>query len=396
MKIIVSGHFFPLLKNRSRYLIMGGGAGSGKSEFAARKIFYRCEKEGHHRIAIVRKVRKTLRESCVKVVLTVLDENGISYTFNRTDLVITFGTNEILFVGLDDPEKIKSIKGLTSIWLEEATEFLRDDFLQLDMRLREPGPNYQQIMMTFNPDESKAEWIKERFYGAIPDKNATVHGSTVEDNPIAAVREQYIKILEGLKLQDPRMYEIYRLGLWASRSGVIFNWDVVPLPTDIAFDEIWCGGDFGYSVDPAAAVRIYRRADEFWLEEMLYDTELTNNALSAKLKASGIGDSVSYWDSAEPKSIEELRQNGIYAQPAAKGPDSARAGIDFLKSRKIHIVEGSVNLVNEVSSYCWRKDRSTGREMPEPVKFKDHLMDAVRYGICTHLNIAMPMIGSLA
>jgi phage terminase large subunit len=387
MKIRISESFAPLLDDQSRYLVLCGGAGSGKSEFAARKVFYRCETEGHHRFLVMRKIRRTLDESTVEVMRRVLADNDIVHQFNKSELSIQFagpkGMNEILFMGLDDPEKIKSIKGITSIWLEEATEFSKEDFLQIDLRLRDPGPLYRQIMLTFNPVEAEARWLKDMFFGPVPNPDAFVHRSTVCDNPIAEVRNTYKARLDALKAQDPTMYQVYGLGEWAALSGQIYPWDVQPLP-EMKFDEVWYGGDFGYSVDPSAIVRIYRRADEFWLEEIVYKTGLTNPMLASEMTRAGIDSRATvYFDAAEPKSIEELRRAGFNVQPCEKGPDSVRAGIDFLKSKRIHIVEGSANLHREASSYCWRKDKN-GDALPEPVKFNDHLMDAARYGIFTH------------
>ena len=387
MKLVLGKSFRPSLESQMRYLVEMGGAGSGKSEFAARKVVYRCETEGHHRYLVMRKIRRTLDESTVEVTRRVLAENNIVHEFNKSELSLTFagpkGMNEILFMGLDDPEKIKSIKGITSIWLEEATEFSKEDFLQIDLRLRDPGPLYRQIMLTFNPVEAEARWLKDMFFGPVPNPDAFVHRSTVVDNPIAEVRNTYKARLDALQAQDPTMYQVYGLGEWAALSGKIYQWDVVPLPA-ISFDETWYCGDFGYSVDPAAAARIYRKADEFWLKELVYKTELTNPMLASELYGAGVTSrETGYFDAAEPKSIEELRRAGLNVRPCEKGPDSVRAGIDFLKSKKIHIVEGSTNLHHEASGYCWRKDKN-GDSLPEPVKFKDHLMDAVRYGIFTH------------
>ena len=399
MRVRFAKSFRPSLESRARYLVECGGAGSGKSEFAARKVFYRCEVEGHHRYLVMRKIRRTLDESTVEVMRRVLAENDIAHEFNKSDLTITFagphGMNEILFMGLDDPEKIKSIKGITGVWLEETTEFTKEDFLQIDLRLRDPGPAYHQIMLTFNPLEAQARWLKDMFFGPVPNPDAFVHRSTVADNPIAEVREAYGKRLQALRAQDETMYQVYGLGEWAALAGQIFGWDVQPLPADISFDEVWYGGDFGYSVDPAAVVKIHRKADEFWVEEVLYAKGLTNPMLADAMKRAGVNGETTYFDAAEPKSIEELRRAGINVQPCDKGPDSVRAGIDFLKSKKIHIVEGSANLYREMSGYCWRKDKG-GNPLPEPVKFEDHLMDAARYGIFTRCGRRQGRIYSLA
>ena len=390
MKIQLSETFFALLQDKSRYLVLCGGRGSGKSEFAARKLFYRCETEGNHRFLVLRKVRKTAKESVLEVMKRLLDQNEVKYEYNKTDRVIAWKNadgkpNELLFDGLDEPEKIKSIKGLTGIWIEEATEFTAKDFMEVDLCFREPGPAYKQIIMSFNPDESLAPWLKLRFFDHI-DPHATVHNSTIADNPIAEIRAEYRQQLA--EITDESKRSIYLHGLWAMPKGQIYNWDVVFLP-NIKFDEIFYGGDFGYSVNPAAVICIYRKADEFWLQEVLYKPGLTNQDIGDFLKSHPDFDVrlPSYWDSAEQKSIEELYRMGINALPAQKGPDSVRTGIDFLKSLKIHIVAGSENIIREARRYKWREDKH-GNPLPEPEKFDDHAMDAVRYAIFTHCKRA--------
>lgn len=175
MNIRVSESFFPLLKNAARYLVMFGGGGSGKSEFAGRKIFYRCMNEGGHRFLIMRKIRNRLGGSVIRVMQSILNENNVAYKFNESKRIMSFRSrrngamNELLFDGLDDPEKIKSIKDITSIWLEETTEFTKADFEQINLRLRGETPFYKQIMMTFNPDESVGKWLKTMF-GVTPGK----------------------------------------------------------------------------------------------------------------------------------------------------------------------------------------------------------------------------------
>jgi phage terminase large subunit len=265
--------------------------------------------------------------------------------------------------------------------MEEATNFSKDDFMQLDIRLREPGPSYQQIILTFNPDEAAAPWLKERFFDS-KDPDAFVHESTVEDNPITEMREAYRARLD--LLDDPTYSAIYRFGKWALAKGIIFNWDVVPIPEGAFYDEMFYGLDFGFSVDPAALARVYRKADNFWLEELLYARNLTNAELASHMRTRGINrtDEV-YADSAEPKSIEELCRAGFNVKPCAKGPDSVRAGIDYLKNLKIHILDGSLNLVDERRRYKYKTDKS-GNSLAVPAELNDHLMDAVRYAIHSH------------
>jgi len=389
MEITVSSSFYPLFDKDQRYLILCGGRGSGKSEFAARKLFYRCMKEGGHRFLVLRKVRKTAKESVLEVMKRVLAENDVQYGFNKTDRIIDFRSpngkvNEMLFDGLDEPEKIKSIKGLTGIWMEETTEFTEKDFIEVDLCLREPGPSYKQLILSFNPDEALAPWLKKRFFDNI-DPNAFVHPSTVEDNPVAEIRKEYLAQLDALS--DPTLKKIYRHGLWAAPKGQIYGWDVTTLPTNgFKFDEIFYGCDFGYSVNPAVVIRIYRKADVFWVEELIYEPKLTNIELGRKMISRGIErHDVVYCDSAEPKSIQELYEMRLNVKPCDKGPDSVKAGIDYLKNQTIHVVEGSTNIVKEVGRYKWKEDKN-GNPLPEPVKFDDHTMDAIRYGIVTHMK----------
>jgi len=398
MSLHISASFYPLLEAEDRYLVMAGGRGSGKSEFAARKLFIRCMNEGGHRFLVLRKVRKTAHESTLRVMRTLLADQGIDYQHDKTHQILSFPSsaglpNEILFDGLDEPEKIKSIKGLTGVWIEEATEFTERDFLEVDLALREQCEHYKQIMLTFNPDESLAPWLKKRFFPDDPknkDARAYTHGSTIEDNPIDAMRLEYLAALDAIPDETAKL--IYRFGIWAAPKGQIYKWPVVAsLPPNC--DEIIYGLDFGYSVNPSALVRIHRKADELYVEELIYENKLTNQDLGMKMRNLDIRplDYV-YADSAEPKSIDEINSMGFNVLPAPKGADSVRAGIDFLRSQKIFVLEGSSNVIKELSTYKWKVDKND-EPVPEPVKFNDHALDAIRYAIFTHIKAAVTYIG---
>lgn len=337
-----------------------------------------------------------MAQSCAKLLLQILANNNVRHEWNKSDRVLrvynpTGGMNEVLFEGCDDPEKLKSLAGITSAWIEEFTEIDAFEFIKIDLIVREEKENgYIQLICSANPDEAQGYWIKERFFDHT-DPRAFIHHSTVDDNPIDSIREGYRKILDSL--DDPVYTSIYRLGVWAAAKGRIYNWDVQPLPEGMAFDDIWYGGDFGFSVDPAAVVKIYRRADEYWLEEKLYQTGLTNSDIATTLRPI-VGTALTVWDSAEQKSIEELRRTGLCVVGADKGPESVKAGIDLLKSRKIHIVEGSNNLIDESRTYKWKMD-GNGNSLPMPVKFRDHLLDAARYGITYDAFRAQPSLRRL-
>jgi len=394
LRLTISSTFKPLLTNQYRYLNLVGGKGSGKSEFVARKMLYRCWVEGNHKFLVLRKVRATTYDSVIEVWQKMLDEQKVKYSYRKFDRTISFRNsnrqkNIIKFDGLDDPEKIESIKGITGIHMEELTEFTSKDFRIVDLALREQLSDYEQIIGTYNPDEGEAEWIKNKFFlndkiktGPGKMEDSYIHHSTIADNPIADIRNSYRRILD--RLEDEVYISIYKHGQWAVPKEKIYNWDIVDLP-DIKFDEIFYGGDFGYSINPAAFIKIYHKANEYWVKELIYETGLTNIALGEKIK--GLKEvnllDPQYWDSAEPKSIQELYEMGINALPSDKGPDSVKHGIDFLKEQIIHIVSGSENIKKERNKYKMRQDKN-GNILNKPVEYMNHAMDAIRYGICTH------------
>lgn len=215
--------FFPLFSNTSRYLVLKGGGGSGKSIFAGRKILERCVSEHGHRFLVCRKVGKTLRQSCFRQLIGQIIDNypDVKYTKNESDMVISFPEtgSEILFSGLDDVEKLKSIYNITGIWIEEASELLESDFNQLDIRLRGETRYYKQIIITFNPI-SMLHWLKRRFFDA-PPENATVHESNYHDNRF--LDEDNKKVLEGYKDTDEYYYMVYCLGQWGVTGKTVFD-----------------------------------------------------------------------------------------------------------------------------------------------------------------------------
>jgi phage terminase large subunit len=219
----INAHFFPLLSDESRYEIIFGGAGSGKSHFTAQKIILRCldAKQGKHRILVCRKVHRTIKESVFQNILSIIIELGLvgKVRANYSDLSFTFPTgSKIIMVGLDDVVKLKSIAGITSIWIEEATELEKYDFDQLDLRLRGETSSYKQIILTLNPIDEN-HWIKQTLIDTT-DK-AFVHHSTFIDNVF--IDEEYKKMLEERVALDENLYRIYVKGEWGvTRTGAEF------------------------------------------------------------------------------------------------------------------------------------------------------------------------------
>lgn len=214
--------FLPLFTNTSRYLVLKGGGGSGKSIFAGRKILERAINEKKHRFLICRKVGKTLRDSCFRQLLAQIREYypAVKYKANQSDMRIIFpeSESEILFSGLDDVEKLKSIFNITGIWVEEASELLENDFNQLDIRLRGETLFYKQIILTFNPINI-LHWLKTRFFDHTPE-NAIIHESTYKDNRF--LDEAAKKVLEDFREIDEYYYAVYCLGEWGVTGKTVF------------------------------------------------------------------------------------------------------------------------------------------------------------------------------
>lgn len=214
--------YMPLFECDSRYLVLKGGGGSGKSIFAGRKVLERCVSEPGHRFLVCRKVARTLRESCFAQLRGQIADHypDCGAVVHRGDLRIAFPNgSEILFAGLDDVEKLKSIYDITGIWIEEASELLEADFNQLDIRLRTQCPYYLQMILTFNPI-SITHWLKARFFDR-RDPRATVHESTYRDNRF--LTREAVETLEAFRETDEYYYMVYCLGQWGVTGKTVFD-----------------------------------------------------------------------------------------------------------------------------------------------------------------------------
>lgn len=213
-RVRVNDAYYPLLEDTNRYEILYGGSGSGKSVFASQKVVLRCVGENKHRLLCIRKVANTLRSSVYQILIDCITDLGLRAEFeiNKTEMRFTHTPtgNEILLAGLDDVEKLKSITGITSIWIEEATELNEGDFDQVDLRLRGETENYKQIILSFNPIDER-HWLKKRFFDFRTD-NTTVLKTTYKDNFF--IDDEYRRVLEQKASVSPNLYRIYYLGEW--------------------------------------------------------------------------------------------------------------------------------------------------------------------------------------
>lgn len=366
-----------------RFNYLYGGASSGKSWALA--LYLVAEKfygESGVGIMALRKVRPAVKDSCWRLVRYWLKKLGKPYRENKSDLIITnpVNGNFFSFNGLDNVEKKKSLEGINYIWCEEATEFTKREFLQLNLRCRAQNENgINQLFCTFNPvDPIGNAWLKERTDKGDTD-DARVLMVTHGNNPFLSPEER--KQIDSLADQDEEYNKIYRQGLWATPTNLIYNrWDIVEKLPD-QFDDIYWGLDFGYSSNPAALIEVRFCGDEVYEHEHIYQTGLTNPELIELMKLIiSNNNQMIIADCAEPKSIQEIRNAGFNIHGCHKGTDSVRFGINAVKSVFTHITNESVNLIEEKQGYKWKVDKDDN-VLPEPLKFKDHLMDAERYVI---------------
>ena len=381
--------FQKLYHNKDRWLVCVGGAGSGKSYWAGQKVVIDCMR-AKEKVLVTRKVARTLRNSVWALIQEIIENWDVAHlwSFNKSDLVMMYKPTGaiILFVGLDDREKIKSIHGITRMWHEEPTEQVTEDLTQLDLRLRGPCPTYRQHIPTFNPI-SHLHWLKARFFDQKV-AHCTTHRSTFADNKF--IDAEYIAALKALKKLDKTLYQIYALGKWGVLKGLIY--DLFPsVPALSEGGDHFYGLDFGYT-NPAGLVEISLRDQEPSVKQLLYETNLTTAGIADQMEALGVSkEDPLYCDPAEPDRIQELYDRGFNAIPAKKGPGSVAAGILFCKSLGIKVVTGSIDLIKENQTYKWAEDKEGNLIDGKPVSVFDHLLDAMRYALFTHLFDMIPM-----
>ena len=381
-----SPSFVPLFTDQSRYQVAWGGAGSGKSHIVARKWLYRLLKENdvQHKILIARKVNRTLKRSVFTLFKKVISLWGLydEFDFNHTDLTITYKANgsQLMFTGMDDPEKLKSIEGVTGIWMEEATEFTQEDFEQLDLRLRGVTKYPKQIILTLNPI-SEQHWIKRTFFDDPIQGAFTLH-TTYLDNTF--IDDDYKMVMENKKKTNPRYYNIYALGNWGTAEGLVFSNASARLirPEETKGLECVQGLDFGYTNHPTAFHQSFidMQNKRIFVYDGFYEKGMSNAEIAQSIIDMRYHKGPTTADSAEPKSIDYIRGKGVKIKAALKGADSVRAGIDFLSEFEIIVNAHLVEFMTEFGNYSWAVDKD-GKPTNTPVDDFNHFIDALRYAV---------------
>jgi phage terminase large subunit len=378
-QVSVTNIFDRNIKATAPIVVNVGGARSSKS-YSILQLFVRLFiEERNKEILIARKTLPSLRITAYKVFVELLQDYGYygRCTHNKSNLTIKYRSNTVQFLSIDDPEKVKSAE-FNYVFMEEANEFRYLDFMTLWMRMSAPTQEHQpnRMYLALNPSE-EFSWINQKL---VHWDNVQVIRSTYLDNPFLS--KTYKKTLEDLKDTDPELYQIYALGEYATLSNIIYQNYQIDQVFPQAFSDDWYGLDWGFN-HPTALIHIKSRDDGLYLEEKIYQTNLTNRDLIDLMNEQKIPKKIPiYADSAEPARIEEIYKAGYNIHPAEK---KVADGIDTVKRFKLHIHKDSPNLIKEIRTYKWREDKN-GNLLDEPVKFNDDCMDATRYGIYTHLR----------
>lgn len=379
-------------QSRCTYVVCKGSRGSKKSKTAALWHIYHMMRYPQSNTLVVRKVERTLRDSAYSDLRWAIHRLGVDAYWKCTtspmELEYVPTGQKILFRGLDSPLKLTSISVPTGVlnflWLEEAYEIMSEtDFDTLDESIRGEMPDglWKRITITFNPWSEK-HWLKRRFFDR-PADNVLAMTTTYLCNEWLSDTDR--QLFEDMRLRNARRYQVAALGNWGISDGLVYdNWkekafELSDLPRDArsAF-----GLDFGYTNDPSALFCGFHSASErrIYVWDEMYKKGLSNRAIFDEVKSMGYLKERITGDSAEPKSIDELRMMGMRIKGATKGRDSVQNGVQWVQDQEIIVHPRCVNFLTEISNYTWDADKF-GNKLNVPVDDFNHLMDAMRYGM---------------
>ena len=373
--------FKHLVRSDKRIIINQGGTRSGKTyNILLFIIFYYCLRNTKKIITICRKTFPALRATVLRDFISILRQYDLykQENHNKSSSEYSLFGNLIEFISLDQPVKVRGRKR-NLLFINEANELFYEDWQQLLFRTSE------KIILDYNPSE-EYHWIYDKVKTR---DDASFLKTNYLDNPF--LEKTLVDEIERLQYTDEQYWQIYGLGEKGISKAVIFNYvEYNTIPSDAEFVAL--GMDFGFTNDPTALVKIYKKDLNLYIEELLYRTMMTTNDIHNFLK-NNIIDQTIYADSAEPRIIEELRRMGWSIRPSLKGKDSINAGIDLLKRYKLHIHKDSTNAIQEFRNYKWKEDR-TGKLTNTPEDKNNHITDAVRYA--TYSILSKPNFGRYA
>lgn len=381
---------------KGRYRIVKGSRASKKSKTTALWYITNMMKYSKSNLLVVRKTYRTLKDSCFTELKWAINRLKVQdfWDIKESPLEMTYipTGQKIYFRGLDDPLKVTSITvdvgSLCWMWIEEAYEIMKEeDFDILDESIRgEVEENlFKQITLTFNP-WNEHHWIKKRFFDAENDPDILAITTNYLCNEWLDAADK--RVFERMRINNPRRYRVAGLGEWGIVEGLVYeNWREEAFKLDkirqIPGIISAFGLDFGYTNDPSALFCGMVDVDnkKIYVFDEMYEKGLSNEKIHSNIVKMGYSKEKITADSAEPKSIDRLRDLGISKIKAArKGKDSVKNGIDYIQDYEIIIHPQCVNFLTEISNYTWDEDKF-GKKINKPVDDFNHLMDAMRYAL---------------
>ena len=382
---------------KGRYRVCKGSRASKKSKTTALWFIVNMmdQKYSNANAIVVRKVYRTLKDSCFTELKWAIDRLGVGryWETKESPLEMTYKPTgqKIYFRGLDDPMKVTSITVqhgyLCWMWIEEAYEITsEDDFNMLDESIRgESEGLYKQITLTFNP-WNEHHWLKRRFFDVSDDE---ILAKTTNYTCNEWLDEADLQLFEKMKVNNPRRYRVAGLGDWGIVDGLVFeNWEEKLFDVDeirqMPSVRSAFGLDFGYTNDPSALFcgLVDTETKTLWVFDEWYERGQSNEKIADAILRLGYSKEKIRADSSEPKSIDRLRALGLQRiEKARKGKDSVNSGVDYLQDYHIFIHPRCVNFLTEIGNYTWATDNKTGRKLNVPIDDYNHLMDAMRYAM---------------
>lgn len=392
MQSLVGGGYADFWNFKGRYVVCKGSRASKKSKTAALWIISHLIQYPEANAIYIRKTERTLKDSCYSDCKWAIRQMGLENWFacRLSPLEIEYlpTGQRILFRGCDDPLKLTSIsvpKGVLC-WavFEEAYEITKEsDFDMIDESIRGSLPEgyFKRIFVLLNPWSEKT-WIKKRFFDPPNNDNKLAITTTYKCNEWLTPDD--LRIFEDMRTRNPRRYAVAGEGNWGITDGLVYeNWKEQKFNiSDIKNPQSAFGLDFGYSIDPTAFVAAYIDQPEgkIYIYDELYKPKLSNKMIYDEIVEMGYAKEKIIADSAEPKSIDELRGLGLRRIEAAKkGKDSINNGIQFIQNFEIIIHPRCTNFITEINNYTWDKDKF-GNCINKPADDFNHCLDALRYG----------------
>ena len=378
--------FYQTVNSDKRIIVHQGGSRSGKTYAICQYLIYLLTtRKKKLIITIARKTLPALKGSVFRDFMEIAEKVGISYfaEINKADLTFKYKNHLVEFISLDNEMKVRGRKR-THCFLNEANEFYLEDFNQLSLRTTE------KMILDFNPSDV-LHWI----YSDICTRDdCDTYITTFEDN--AFLDPEIKKEILRMKEKDADRWRVYGLGERATfKEGQIFdNWQWIDYKKflDKEHCEVAYGLDFGFSNDPTTIVEVRRKNDRLYVHELLFRKGLTNQDIFEEIKKLGLQEEIIICDSAEPKSIEELRRLGAYCKPSQKGKGSVLNGIQVIKEYEVFASKQSKNLLQEYQYYIWDSNRDGKSINKIKQNGMDHLMDALRYAVTTGLSRARDFV----